>query len=132
MKKTLLALGAVVAAGSLAAPARAQLPNLAPFSFEVRGGLAHPSGGFGEMGGSGDDIVMGLEPGFMVGASATYHVSPLLGIYGGYTYSRFGVEAGETDWVDRGFNAGVRVALPTPSSAIDPYVRAGLVYNALG
>lgn len=129
MKKTLLALAAVVAA---AAPAHAQLPNLTPFSFEVRGGLASPSGDFGETGGSIDDILIGLETGYTVGVSATYHINPLLGIYGGYAYSRFSVEAGETDMVDRGFNAGVRVAIPTPLIPIDPYVRAGLVYNTVG
>lgn len=129
MKKTLLALGAVVA---LAAPAHAQLPDLTPFSFEVRGGLARPSGDFGEFGGSSDDIVMGLESGYTVGASATWHVNPLLGIYGGFSYSRFSVEAGETDMVDRGFSAGARVAIPTPLTPIDPYLKAGLVYNALG
>lgn len=129
MKKTFLAL---VAAAAIAAPAHAQLPNLTPFSFEVRGGLAVPRGDFADTGGSGGDIVLGIDPGYTVGANATFHVIPLLGIYGGYTYSRFPVESSDMDLVDHGFDAGVRVAVPTPLIPIDPYVKAGLVYHSAG
>jgi hypothetical protein len=129
MKKT-LGLLSLAAATAFAAPAHAQLPNVTPFSFEVRGGLAFPTGDFGED--SGDDAG-DVESGTTLGANVTFHFMPLLGIYGGYTYNRFGVEnVDEIDFVDQGFNAGIRVAIPTPLIPIDPYVKAGLVYNKLG
>lgn len=129
MKKTTRGLLCVVAAVAFAAPAHAQLPNVTPFSFEVRGGLAFPTGDFGE---SAEDVGE-VESGITVGANATYHFMPLLGIYAGYTYNRFGVEGlDELDVNDQGFNAGLRLAIPTPLLPIDPYVKGGLVYNKLG
>jgi opacity protein-like surface antigen len=128
MKKTLGFLS-LVAATALAAPAHAQLPNVTPLSFEVRGGLAFPTGDFGED--SGDETG-DIKSGTTLGANVTFHFMPLIGIYGGYTYNSFDVE-GEDDAsvIDQGFNAGVRVAIPTPLIPIDPYVKAGLVYNQL-
>lgn len=128
MKITTLGLLSVVAATAFAAPAHAQLPNFTPFSFEVRGGLAFPTGDFGES----EEDVGSIESGYTVGANATYHFMPLLGVYAGYTYNRFGVEGlEELDVLDQGFSAGVRVAVPTPLIPIDPYVKAGLVFNSL-
>lgn len=128
MKKTLGFLS-LVAATALAAPAHAQLPNVTPFSFEVRGGLAFPTGDFAE---DEEDGTGGLETGTTLGANATFHFMPMLGIYGGYTYNSFGVDGeDDVDVIDQGFNAGLRVAIPTPLIPIDPYVKAGLVYNQL-
>lgn len=67
MKKTSLALLAVVAAVAFAAPAHAQLPNVTPFSFELRGGLVFPTGDFGE---TAEDVGA-IESGYTVGANAT-------------------------------------------------------------
>jgi hypothetical protein len=92
MNKITRGLLCVVAAVAFAAPAHAQLPNVTPFSFEVRGGLAFPSGDFGE---SAEDV-------------------------------------GELDVNDQGFNAGLRLAIPTPLLPVDPYVKGGLVFNKLG
>lgn len=129
MKKTTLGILSVVAAAALATPAHAQLPNVTPFSFEVRGGLVFPSGDFGE---TAQDVGE-LESGYTVGANATLHFMPLLGIYAGYTYNRFSVEGiDELDVNDHGFNAGLRLAVPTPLIPIDPYLKGGLVYNKLG
>jgi opacity protein-like surface antigen len=129
MKRTTLGLLSVVAAAALAAPAHAQLPNVTPFSFEVRGGLVYPTGDFGD---TADDVGS-IESGYTIGANATYHFMPLLGIYAGYTYNRFGVEGlDELDVNDQGFNAGLRLAVPTPLLPIDPYFKGGLVYNKLG
>ena len=76
MKKTLSFLS-LAAAAAFAAPAHAQLPNVTPFSFEVRGGLAFPSGDFSD----------GVDSGTTLGANATFHYITLVGIYGGYTSS---------------------------------------------
>jgi len=125
LKKTTLGLLSLVAAAAFAAPVQAQLPNVTPFSFEVRGGLAFPRGEFAE-----EDDDLQVESGTTLGANVTFHFMPLLGIYGGYTYNRFGIEgADDVDLVDQGLNAGVRVAVPTPLIPIDPYVKAGLVFN---
>jgi opacity protein-like surface antigen len=120
MKKTMLAATAVLAAAA-ANPAAAQVPNITPFSVEVRGGLALPTGDFGE----------GIDTGFTVGANATYHLLPLIGIYGGYTYNEFDVGNSDFKVKDQGFSAGVRLAVPTPLIPIDPYVKAGAVFNQL-
>jgi opacity protein-like surface antigen len=128
MKKT-LGLLSLVAATAFAAPLAAQLPNVTPFSFEVRAGGAFPTGDFAED--DGDDTG-GIETGYTVGANVTFHLMPMIGIYGGYTYNKFGVDGDDnTDVVDQGFNAGVRLAIPTPLIPIDPYVKAGVVFNQL-
>lgn len=126
MKKTHAVLLALAATAALAAPARAQLPNFTPFSFEARGGLSLP---LGEMKSDGDAKV-----GTTVGASVTYHALPLIGVYGGYSRSEFGVGDDELEdgkYTDSGFAAGVRVGIPTPLIPIDPWARAGLVFHRL-
>lgn len=129
MKKT-LGLLSLVATAAFAAPAAAQIPNVTPFSFEVRAGGAFPTGDFGED--SGDDSG-DVKSGYTLGANATFHLMPLIGIYGGYTYNRFGLEnLNSVDAVDQGIDLGVRLAIPTPLIPIDPYVKAGLVYHRLG
>jgi opacity protein-like surface antigen len=126
MKKTTLGLLTLVAA--LAAPAQAQLPNVTPFAFEVRGGLAFPTGDLADT----EDDVGSVESGTTLGANVTFHFMPMLGIYAGYTHNQFGVEGlDELDLTDQGFNGGLRIAVPTPLIPIDPYVKAGLVYNTL-
>jgi opacity protein-like surface antigen len=125
MKKIIRGLLSVAAVAALAAPARAQT---SPLAVEVRGGLAFPSGDFGES----EADVGEIESGITLGANVTFHFTPLLGIYAGYTHNRFGVEGlDELDVLDQGFNAGVRVAIPTAMIPIDPYIKAGLVYNTL-
>jgi len=128
MKKTTLGLLSLVAAAAFSAPVQAQLPNVTPFAFEVRGGLAFPTGDFG----SDEEDVGTVESGTTLGANVTFHFMPMLGIYAGYTQNRFGVEGlDELDVIDQGFSGGVRIAVPTPLIPIDPYVKAGLVLNQL-
>lgn len=127
MTKTTLGILSLVAGAAFAVPAHAQIPNITPFSLEVRGGFAVPRGDLAE---EDEDISVGT--GWTVGANATYHFMPMLGVYAGYTYTRFGVDGLEgVDVLDQGFGAGVRLAIPTPLIPIDPYVKAGLVYNTL-
>lgn len=129
MKKMRVGFLALAAAAVFAVPARAQLPNVTPFSFEVRGGIAIPTGDFGES----EDDVGSVENGYTIGANATFHFTPMLGVYAGYTRNVFGVEGlDDLDVIDDGFSAGLRIAVPTPLIPIDPYIRAGVVYNQLG
>lgn len=128
MKKIKVGFLSLVAAAAFAVPAHAQLPNVTPFSFEVRGGLVFPSGDFGET----EDDVGAVESGITYGANATFHFMPMLGVYAGYTRNQFGVEGlDELDVIDQGFSGGLRVAIPTPLIPIDPYFKAGVVYNQL-
>jgi len=126
MKKITAGILSLVTAAALAAPAHAQLPNVTPFSFEVRGGLAFPTGDFAEE----DEDGEGVESGISYGANATFHFMPMLGIYAGYTRSDFGA-GDDSDITDEGFGAGLRLAIPTPLIPIDPYIKAGAVYNTL-
>lgn len=128
MKKITLGLLSLVAAAAFVAPAQAQIPNVTPFAFEVRGGLAFPRGDLKET----PADVGSVESGTSLGANVTFHFMPMLGIYAGYTHNRFGVEGlEELKVTDQGFGAGVRIAVPTPLIPIDPYVKAGLVFNEL-
>jgi hypothetical protein len=129
MKKIKVGFLSLVAAAAFAAPVHAQLPNVTPFSFEVRGGLAFPTGDFGE---SEEDVGQ-IESGITYGANATFHFMPMLGVYAGYTRNQFGVEGlEELDVIDQGFSGGLRLTIPTPLIPIDPYVKVGVVYNTLG
>jgi len=128
MKKTTLGLLSLAAAAAFSAPVQAQLPSMTPFAFEIRGGLAFPTGDFGS-----DEADVGtVESGTTLGANVTFHFMPMLGIYAGYTHNVFGVEGlEELEIVDQGFSGGLRIAVPTPMIPIDPYLKAGVVYNEL-
>lgn len=122
LKRSLPLLAGALAAVALAAPARAQLPSFTPFSFEARAGVAMPTG----------DLADVANTGYTLSGSATYHFIPMVGIYGGYTYSRFEVEGDDEagfDLVDSGFDLGARLAIPTPLIPIDPWIKGGLVYH---
>jgi len=128
MKKITLGLLSLVAAAAFTAPVQAQLPNVTPFAFEVRGGLVFPTGDFADT----EVDVAPPESGTTFGANVTFHFMPMLGIYAGYTQNRFGVEELEQlEIVDQGFSGGLRFAVPTPLIPIDPYLKAGVVFNQL-
>jgi opacity protein-like surface antigen len=117
----LLALAAVALAGS----AQAQAIPVSPFSVEVRGGLAFPTGDL-------DDVA---DSGITVGANGTYMFTPMLGLYAGFTYNAFGLpeEAEEFD-VDGsintyGFDAGIKAMFASPTMPVTPFVKGGLVYH---
>jgi outer membrane autotransporter protein len=55
---------------------------------------------------------------------------PLVGVYGGYTRNEFDAD-NDGKVKDQGFNAGLRLAIPTPLIPVDPYVKAGAVFNTL-
>lgn len=96
-----------------------------PFSLEIRGGLPFPTGEFSDI---GNDIGGGLEGNYNLGASAELRVTPMLGVYAGYTYSRFKVEDFDgIDAVDEGFDAGVRASFST--MGLFPWVKGGVVYH---
>lgn len=99
-----------------AVPARAQL------SVEGRAGLAFPTADFGA----------NLSTGYSVGANAGFNVTPMIGVYGGYTFISFDPDEGfvgigeSTTYNVQGFDAGARVGLPM--AGLSPYLRGGVVF----
>ncbi|HEX8674896.1 MAG TPA: outer membrane beta-barrel protein [Longimicrobium sp.] len=119
----LVALAAVAFAGS----AQAQAMPVSPFSVEVRGGLAFPTGDLNDV----------ADSGITVGANGTYMFTPMLGLYAGFTYNSFslGEEADDLD-VDGsvntyGFDAGVKAMFGSPTLPVTPFLKGGLVYHKL-
>ena len=119
----LVALAAVALAGS----AQAQAIPVSPFSVEVRGGLAFPTGDL-------DDFA---DSGITVGANGTYMFTPMLGLYAGFTYNAFGLpeEADELD-IDGsvntyGLDAGLKAMFATPTLPVTPFLKGGLVYHKI-
>lgn len=116
---------AVAASAVFAGSAQAQIPNITPFSVEVRGGAALPQGDFSD----------GLKTGYTFGGNVGFQAVPMLGFYAGYTRSSFGIEDNGDDGsrvTDQGFDAGVRFGIPTPLIPIDPFVKVGAIYHKLG
>ncbi len=95
------------------------------FSVEVRGGLNRPQGDFRDSGG----IQARGDAGF--GADVIFSVSPMLSVYGGYGWDRFGCDGcDDGSWItSRAFEAGGKLLFggSDRSSPVLPWVRAGVV-----
>lgn len=125
----------LAAAALLAAvPARAQ--QALPVALEVRGRAAFPTGDFGE-----EDEGAGVSTGWGGSVGAIFQATPVLGIYAGYSFTRFGTDLGELEAQlellgiddasvhidDSGLDAGVRARVPAMGGSA--FVRGGLVYH---
>lgn len=103
--------------------ARAQI---APLTFEVRGGATMPVEGLSdpEVGWAGD-----VGPSASFGMDFAYAFEPYVAGYGGFSQHRFGCRAescgADTDLVATGIDAGVRFILG--SGQLIPLVRTGVV-----
>lgn len=114
-----------------AAPAAlsAQLPG--GLSVDIRGGVGVPTGDLG------DDEESGAETGFGFGATAEFNVLPAVAIYGGWSRFAFPIESEllpetDADYVDSGFNGGVKLMLPSfMISGLSPWIQGGAVYHNL-
>jgi len=125
--RTLLMLSAALL---LAAPAVAA--QASPFSLEVRGRAAFPTGDFGE-----EEDGIGVETGWGGSLEGHFQATPLLGVYAGYSHTRFPTDLGEleellgddasVDITDAGFDAGARITLPLLNGGA--FVRGGVVYH---
>lgn len=125
MNRTLAGALALAAAAAFAAPAGAQLvPNFTPFAVEARGGVGFPSGDLGDA----------SESGWSLGGTVTFHL-PFVGVYVGYSRAEFPAnedvraDQGEGKYNDQGFEAGLRLGIPTPLVPIDPWIKGGVVYH---
>lgn len=119
-----IALGALLLAGLVAVPsaARAQFP----LSVELHGGLAMPTGDFGDL----------ADTGMSLGVDGVVRVLPQLAVYGGYSLGTFGCSDAiigtvcdpNDEFESAGFNLGVRASLPLQST-LHPWAGAGAIFH---
>lgn len=128
MKKSTIGMLAAVAAVGFAGTAAAQVTGpTTPFSVEVRAGAALPTGDFGDV----------VSTGWTVGVDGTFNITPMFGIYGGYSYSSYALDEeleelfGEADITEQGFDAGIKATLGGGTLPFTPYLRGGLIYHKL-
>lgn len=135
MKKTMFGLTAGLALFAAVGTAEAQSPI--PLAVEVRGGIGFPTGDLG------DDEQGAADLGYGFGATGMFTVTPMFGVYAGYSRFSFAADTeelagGAVDNVDvdynaSGFNAGVQASLPAMMgfAGAAPYLRGGVVYHKL-
>lgn len=123
MKKIATGIAAAAAVFAFAGAADAQTAPTTPFSVEVRGGIALPTGDFSDL----------AQTGYDFGANASFGFSPNAAVYAGYTFNSFsgdddalGLE--DVDFEVKGFNGGVRLGVPVGMAGLAPYVKGGAVY----
>lgn len=113
---------AMLALATLGAVGTADAQSRTPFSVEIRGGLPFPVGDF-------QDTQGGLQTGYSLGGSAIFQVTPMLGLYAGYSTNRFEVENTENREVnDAGFHGGLMASFPM-TTGLNPFVKGGVVYH---
>ncbi|HEV2147410.1 MAG TPA: outer membrane beta-barrel protein [Longimicrobiaceae bacterium] len=120
MKKSIVMMAAAVAAVGLAESARAQ--SLVPLAVEARASAAVPTGSF-------SDFEGGIGTGYGFGVNGSLKLNPLLGIYGGYSWTGYDLDARDETLTQQGLDAGVRVGLGL--LPMRPYARGGVVYHKL-
>ena len=128
MKKSTVGILAALAAVSLAGTANAQMGPTTPFSVEVRAGAAIPTGDFADL----------VSTGWTVGVDGTFNITPMFGIYAGYSVSQFGVSDdfeevfGDGDITEQGFDAGLKATFGGGALPFTPFLRGGLIYHKIG
>lgn len=127
MKKTTFALAALAAVAFTGTQANAQ--SALPLAFEVRGGVVLPTGDWGEL----------ASTGFGLNGNVTFNVTPVLGIYGGYTFNRFGInddlgeEGDDLNFTEQGFDVGVKARFASPTGfPATPFFRGGAIFHKIG
>lgn len=128
MKKSTVGILAALAAVSVATTANAQMGPTTPFSFNVNAGAALPTGDFGDL----------VSTGWTVSADGTFNITPMFGIYAGYSFSQFGVSddfedlVGEGDITEQGFDAGIKATFGGGTLPFTPFLRGGLIFHKIG
>ena len=120
MKQTIATFAAALAAVGFAGAAGAQ--SVIPLAVEARASAAVPIGDFQDTGG-------GIGTGYGFGASGELRLTPLFGVYGGYSWTGYDFDAGDDRVEQQGVDAGVRLGLGL--GMLNPYARGGIVYHKL-
>lgn len=124
--RTLIVLLAVVL-GLCAESAVGHAQGVFPFTVEVRGGGAFPTG----------DLGSATSPGYLAEVTAKYSPLPFVSVYGGYAHAEFAVGRSDALSViarrikDSGWRLGGEVGVPLVGLAtgIAPYAQAGAIFN---
>jgi hypothetical protein len=120
MKKGIFA-GLVIAA--LAGAEGAQAQSTIPLSIEGRLDLGVPVG----------DAADALDPGVGFGITGAFQLTPLFGVYGGWSSFDFDVDDDVTgldsDFKSDGFELGGRVTLGTGGGIYNPYFQLGALFH---
>lgn len=96
------------------------------FSVEAQVGGVIPTGDFADF----------ATAGFGFGVNAAYRVFPMVDVYAGYSWQRFGADddeefgAVDVDIDDSGFAFGGRLHVPAVPS-LNPWIRAGVILHQL-
>ncbi|HSU16857.1 outer membrane beta-barrel protein [Longimicrobium sp.] len=120
MKKTTCGFLAAVAALVVAGSASAQR---IPLSIEGRVDAAIPTGDLGDAA----NVGIGLH------GDVTFNVTPIVGVYGGYSWNRFGAkDTNGVDYTDQGFDVGIKATFaPMQGLGAAPFFRGGAIIHKL-
>jgi opacity protein-like surface antigen len=120
MKKTTCGILAAVALMAAAGSANAQR---IPISIDGIVTAAIPTG----------DLADAANVGIGLRGDVNLNVTPILGIYGGYSWSRFGAkDTNGLDFTDQGFDVGLKATFtPVQGLGAAPFVRGGAIIHTL-
>jgi len=118
MKKGIFA-GLVIAAAALAGADGAQAQSTIPISVEGRLDLGVPVG----------DAADVLEPGVGFGITGAFQLTPLFGLYGGWSSFDFDLDGLDDELTSDGFELGGRVTLGTGGGIYNPYFQLGALFQ---
>ena len=133
-------LAAVAVAGTAGSVEAQEVGALGiPVALEVRGGAAFPVGNDEDDFGSDE---AGADTGYGFGANVFVGLTPILGVYGGYSRFSFSAEpedSGEdifpggvdVDYVDSGFNVGAQLVFSSIATLQNatPWLRGGAIFH---
>lgn len=123
MKTTTFALAAL-AAVAFTGTAKAQT---LPLSIEGGVHAVMPTGDWGDL----------AKTGIGLNGAVTFNVTPVLGIYGGYTWNRFDVDddlgdVGDAKFTEQGFDVGVKARFASPTGLpVTPFFRGGAIIHKM-
>jgi opacity protein-like surface antigen len=121
MQKSIFA--GILAAAALAGTAHAQSLPTTPFSLEVRAGASIPTG----------DMADVVKTGYTVGGNASFAVTPMVSVYGGYTFNSYtakddGSADADVSFRVQGPEAGVKINIPT-AGGVAPFIKGGALFQ---